>query len=158
MSKETHNYHAIEEFRPKAVKVRLAEGDRNAVWLPRARIALDEDAGVIAATPKLWADKDADRNRDFSGERKARDNEIIALAAPAWESPRAIGIDCLLVEVNIESVRRVRFFVPRNLYSGGGCPHWYLSKKARELAEERGVPGGMYEIEGLRADGAGVRC
>ena len=158
MPKIARKYHTIEETRPKAVRVRVAENDRNAVWFPLHRIELDEAAGMLAATEKLWADKDADRNRDFAGERRARDNEIIPLTPPAWENDRSIGIDGHLTEVNVHHTKRVRIFVPRKLYRNGGIPAWCLKREVQRVRLENGHPSGVYILEDVRADGEPIHC
>ena len=60
--KHERNYEKIERFTQKAVLILLDSDDTNPVWFPLSRIDLDQDAKTVAATEKLWAEKDADRD------------------------------------------------------------------------------------------------
>lgn len=73
------SYHEIIENRPKAVLIRLSPDAPAAVWFPRARIEIDEQEKTVAATEKLWAEKDAVGNRDFAAEKRERDGEMLPL-------------------------------------------------------------------------------
>ena len=81
--KTPRNYYEIERETPKAVLVRIEKDDESAVWLPKHRIELDTAAQTVACTDKLWAEKDADRQRNFAAEKREE-------REAAWEAGKAM--------------------------------------------------------------------
>ena len=81
--KTPRNYYELERETPKAVLVRIEKDDESAVWLPKHRIEIDTAAQTVACTDKLWAEKDADRQRNFAAEKREE-------REAAWEAGKAM--------------------------------------------------------------------
>jgi len=144
MAKQSRTFHAIEETRQKAVKIRIEQSDRNAVWFPLHRVELDEESRTLSATPKLWTEKDAVRNTDFAAERraelaekKARAQEPVLLGKVSWsESGKAGYISVDMVEEITDLEKTARAFFPKSMMTPAGktytVPRWLFEAKARE--------------------------
>lgn len=148
MAKEKHTYLEIEQRRPKAILVRLDQDDSSPVWFPLFRVELDEAAQTIACTPKLWEEKQADRNRDWQGERDQKRQaaaeqaqELLPLTNVEFsESGKALYVDgCLDEEVTDAEVSR-RFYFPvsqiKVIDDVHHVPRWLAKAKAGEVAYE----------------------
>jgi hypothetical protein len=143
--KIAHTYHAIEQRRPKAILVRLDVNDPNAVWLPLHRIEIDESAGTVACTDKLWQEKNADRQRDWRAEKDAqrkaqRDaaSEMLPLGgAILTESGKAIFVAGVIDEEVTDIEKSRRFYFPlsqcQEIEGVWHTPAWLLNAKAAEV-------------------------
>jgi len=149
--KTARSYHEIVDRRPKAVRVLLEQADRNAVWFPLHRVELDEDAKTIAATAKLWEEKDPARARDFGEEKRAereaaraRECELLPLAGARRYSEKSIVVDGSLDEECSDQEIRRRFFFPLSQCEEKDvdgevvyhAPAWLIEAKAAEAIFE----------------------
>ena len=140
MTKITRQFVSIEKFRPKAVKIRLDETDLTAVWFPLHRIVLDENNKTISATPKLWEQKDVEKNVDMAAEaekRKAYQNAMIPIGeAEITESGKAGWVECFVEEEITDQTSRRRAYFPVSMMETKNgqmaVPRWLLRAKAKE--------------------------
>jgi len=150
----TTKYFEIIERRTKAIRIRLAEDDRSAVWYPLHRVKIDEDASTITGSDALLTRKKLDAGRDFAAEKKAANDRMIELADADWESEKAIGIDIEIVNVHTDQAARTRVFFPKSQLRDGAAPAWLIAAK-ESAAIEKYAPNAQVArslmIEGLRA-------
>jgi len=161
MAKEKHDYAEIEQRRPKAILVRLDKNDSNSVWFPLHRVELDEHSKTIACTPKLWEEKQHDRNRDWKDEldqkRKAKreyQQELLPLYDVEFsESGKAIYVNGWLDEEITDAEIRRRFYFPvsqvKVIDDVHHIPRWLAIAKAGEVAYEFLSSGGDKGIDHL---------
>ena len=146
---KTRTYHSIKQRRPKAVLIHLEAADASAVWFPLHRIDLDENAGTVSCTDKLWATKDAERNRDWRAEKDAERktqreaaSEMLPLeGACLTESGKAIFIEGYVDEEATDIEARRRFFFPSSMCQQDAdgtyrAPAWLIQAKAAEVVYE----------------------
>jgi hypothetical protein len=147
--KTTRPYHSIKQRRPKAVLIHLEAADASAVWLPLHRIDLDEAAGTVACTETLWAEKDAERTRDWRAEkeaerkaqREAGDKMVSLEGASLTESGKAIFVEGHVDEEVTDIEARRRFFFPLSMCQQADdgtyqAPAWLVQAKAAEVVYE----------------------
>ena len=154
--KTERTFHEVENFTKKALLIRLEAGDTSAVWFPRSRVDFDPDAKTIAATDKLWAEKDIDRNRDFTAEKKLKREQEwdqgkipVRIGGSLTESGKAVCTHGgIIEEISNQRVNR-RFFFPlsqcEKIEGSFHAPFWLVHAKAAETVydwvSKRGVKG-----------------
>ena len=142
--KHARKYEKIERFTKKAVLIWINSDDRNPVWFPLSRIDLDQTGETVAATEKLWAEKDADRNRDFGGERQAAreakfeaGKELVEIGGELHPGGKAVVVHGSVDEVVSDQEASRRFYFPLSqcTYQDGTffAPRWLVEAKSAEV-------------------------
>tara|TARA_R110000824_G_scaffold100003_5_gene237738 strand:- start:1231 stop:1809 length:579 start_codon:yes stop_codon:yes gene_type:complete len=149
MTKLARKFHEIERHTAKAVLVRIERTDESAVWFPKHRVDLDEDAQSIAATEKLWAEKDPQRAVNFretkrqeETDRREYNNELVLVGELELSASGKAGFINVSVDEEITDQvanRRAYFPMSQVTVDADGVAHvprWLIQAKAGEIVYE----------------------
>ena len=141
--KISKEYFNIERHTKKAVLVKLHEDHKNAVWFPKFRVDLDEDAKTIACTEKLWLEKEAETNRDFAAEKqierdtqKIRNQEMLDIGGVLHEGGKAVVTFARIEEASTDQHKTPFLYFPLSMCEKVGnayaAPRWLIKAKMVE--------------------------